>query len=113
MSSDYEDPERWNEATRASRSELTRLLVTEHPTVIDAVVTCNQAPLIVQGNFADGRIFMFHARNGVARLEIAVPDQLESPVPTIVACSETLSVDDTGDAAALFAVLLQTHPDHP
>lgn len=113
MATDYDSPEIWDEATRAARRDLTRMLVAEHPTVLDARVTCNQAPLQVQGEFADGRIFLFQARHGVASLAIAVPDQPREPVPVRVDCSDTLSVDDTADAAALFATLLNTHPDHP
>lgn len=110
---DYDSPEIWDEATRAARRDLIRTLVAEHPTVIDARVICHQAPLQVQGELSDGRIFFFHARHGTATFAIAVPDQSNPPTELSVDCSDTLSVDDTADVAALFAILLHRHPEHP
>lgn len=113
MTTDWDSPDIWNEDTRQSRADLTRALVAEHPTVLDARVTCNQAPLQVQGELADGRIFLFHLRHGVASLAIAVPNQAHRPAEVTVPCSESISVDDVADATALFATLLNAHPEHP
>lgn len=113
MGIDWDSPESWNEGTRQSRADLTRTLVAEHPTVLDARVTCNQAPLQVEGCLADGRIFLFHMRYGVASLAIAVPGQMRQPAEVTVPCSESISVGDVGDATALFATLLNAHPEHP
>jgi hypothetical protein len=111
MTTDWDSPDIWDDYTRQSRADLTRALIAEHPTVRDARVTCNQAPLQVEGELADGRILMFHLRHGTATLEIAWPFQ--RPTRVTVPCPETISVDDVGDATALFATLLHAHPEHP
>lgn len=110
---DFDSPEIWNEETREARRDVSRLFVAENPTVLDARVTCNEAPLQVRGEFHDGRIFLFHARYGTATLAIAVPNQATRPVEVSVACSDTLNVDDAVAAAALFATLLHRHPEQP
>jgi hypothetical protein len=103
----------WDGPTRYARRSLTSRIIREHPAVTGAEVTCNQAPLQVRGEFDDGRIFLFHARHGHAGLAIAVPDQSATPHEVGLPCSDTLSVDDDTAAAALFASLLDAHPDHP
>lgn len=102
----------WDESTRAARRELAARIVEDHPTVVEARVTCNQAPLQVHGTLEDDRIFLFTTRYGLARLWITVPGSPPGQAP-VVSCSDTLSVDDIATAAALFATLLNAHPEHP
>lgn len=99
-------------ATRHARHELATRLVADHPGVVaTAEVTCNQAPLIMQGSLCDGRLFLFRARHGQASLAAAVPDQPEQPVPVSTGCPDTVAVEDIEQAAAVFAALLRRHHD--
>lgn len=113
MTDNVDDETIWDSWTRAARRQLITRITREHPAVTSARVTCNQAPLQVQGDLDDGRIYLFHARNGYATLAIAVPNQPTRPNEVGVPCSDTLSVDDDAEAATLFAGLLTDHPDHP
>jgi hypothetical protein len=98
----------FDRSTTAARRALVRRLVDNHEIVATGRVASNQAPLIVKGGLGDGRIFLFRARNGVASLATAWPDQADEPDSRTVACPDLLSVDDTDDAANVFAQLLDT-----
>lgn len=95
----------WNAATLAARRQLIARITRAHPAITAATVESHQAPLIVQGTLADGRIFLFRARHGRASLAVTVHDQPDEPVPITAPCSDTLAVEDTDAAATAFTTL--------
>lgn len=97
----------FDEPTRRARTALVQRLIDNHESVVSGRVACNEAPLIVKGGLADGRIFLFRARHGRASLAIAVPDQQDQPAEHVTACPDLLNVDDINDAANTFAQLMR------
>lgn len=96
-------------ATRIAHRTLFQALVDGHGLIADATVTSNQAPLIIDGTLADGRVFRFRARNGTATLALADVGQDDEPDACRASCSGTLSVEDVAETRALICTLLAEH----
>lgn len=77
--------------------------------VTTASVVCNQAPLQIRGDLADGRIWFFHARHGSAGLAVAIPDQAEQPTEHTTSCPDDIAVEHVDTIVTLMHELLARH----
>jgi len=93
-------------ATRAARYGLATAFA-QHPLVATAEVTCNQAPLQVEGEFTDGSRYLFHCRNGIAELGRSVNHA--EPVTHRARCVEDIRVEDVKAAVVLLHALIEAH----
>lgn len=89
----------FNPGTVAARSDLTSRLAQEIGLIAGAQVTCNQAPLIIEGDTCDGRRYRFRARHGLATLTVTD----EEPRTVEQRCSPSLAVESTDEVVELIA----------
>jgi hypothetical protein len=97
--------------TLNARSSLVEMLVAR-PQIATAKITCDAAPLQIQGELSDGRPYYFRARWGTASLSIAPAG--ESPTAhgahtQTTDCTHVECTERADEAVALVGTLLALH----
>ncbi|EWM19723.1 hypothetical protein [Kutzneria sp. 744] len=97
--------------TIAARRELVGKLIAL-PQIQTATITCDSAPLQIEGALSDGRRFYFRGRSGKATLSIAESGQ--SPHDSAAAtarteCAPGECTERAAEAVALVRILLAEH----
>ncbi|UUV32146.1 hypothetical protein NQK81_01475 [Amycolatopsis roodepoortensis] len=112
---DRDDDWMYGPGTLAARAVLVSRL-TSDPRIASARVTCDAAPLQIEGELDDERQFYFRARWGTAALSIAPVgySPIDAEVRTEhIECSQWMATEDVGEAFTLFAALLALLEVHP